>query len=158
MRGGSVGVLINAVGCTLRGCRVMHAATYGVQANTLLTLALTLILALALTLTLTLTLTSYGVQANALFTIDGCTIGECAGSGRGAGIVARAGCTQLRRNGLNENRVQKDSRDSEYLGYSPADCSGCLGRCTLALFLTRTRSRTRTRTQPEPEPEPEPEP
>ena len=98
------------------------------------------------------------MQANALFTIDGCTIGECARSGRGAGIVARAGCTQLRRNGLNENRVQKDARDSEYLGYSPADCSGCLGRCDLALFLTRTLTLTLTRTQPEPEPEPEPEP
>lgn len=104
VRGGSVGVLINAVGCTLRGCRVMHAV-------------------------------SYGVQANALFTIEGCTIGDCARSGRGAGIAARAGCTQLRRNGFNENRVQKDCNDSEYLGYSPADCNGCLGRCTCAAML-----------------------
>ena len=54
--------------------------------------------------------------------------------------------------------MQKDARDSEYLGYSPADCSGCLGRCDLALFLTRTLTLTLTRTQPEPESEPEPEP
>ena len=104
VRGGSVGVLINAVGVTLRRCRVQDAQTYG-------------------------------VKANAAFAIDGCTIGECARSGRGAGIAARAECTQLRCNGFNENRIQKDATDQMYLGFNAADCRGCVGRCTCGALL-----------------------
>lgn len=72
---------------------------------------------------------TYGVQANATFSIDGCTIGECAKSGRGAGISTRATCIQLRQNGINENRVQRDCYDTQYSGYNP-DCRGCVGTCS----------------------------
>ena len=73
---------------------------------------------------------TYGVYATARLAIEGCTIGLCATSGRGGGILARAGCEQLRlSSGLNENRVQRDANDKGYSGYGP-DCGGCVGRCT----------------------------
>ena len=105
VRGGSVGVHINAVGVVLRRCRIQNAE-------------------------------SFGVHANASFAIEACTIGMCAKSGRGGGIVARAGCQQIRgSNGVNENRVQRDANDKGYSGYS-GDCRGCVGRCTCsAMFL-----------------------
>jgi hypothetical protein len=105
VRGGTVGVWINAVGAVLRHCRVQGADTYG-------------------------------VQSNAAFAIEACTIGECAKSGRGAGILTRASVVQLRgKNGVNDNRVQRDCYDKEYLGYS-ADCRGCVGQCSCsAMFL-----------------------
>ena len=66
VRGGAVGVRINAVGVLMRRCRVTNAATWG-------------------------------IHSNALFTIDGCTIGDCGKvTQRGGGIVSRAGCTLLR--------------------------------------------------------------
>jgi len=103
IRGGKVGVLINAVGCILRRCRVQGAGTFG-------------------------------VRANADFTIEACTIGECAKSGAGGGILTRGACKQVRAsNGINENRVQTDAGDKHYSGYNP-DCRGCLGRCTCTAF------------------------
>jgi len=71
---------------------------------------------------------TYGVSANACFFIDGCTIGQCARSGRGGGILARGGLEQLRQNGMNENRIQRDHNDKGYCGY--IDCRGCVGRCS----------------------------
>ncbi|KAL3918657.1 MAG: hypothetical protein SGPRY_005929 [Prymnesium sp.] len=59
VRGGKVGVEINAVGCTLRRCRIQEASTFG-------------------------------IHANANFSIEGCTIGDCGKSGRGGGILSRA--------------------------------------------------------------------
>ena len=98
MRGGTVGVKINVVGCTLRRCRIQDAG-------------------------------SYGVSANATFTIEGCTIGGCAKAGRtGGGILARGSLRELRNGGgFNENRVQRDQNDKGYAGY--IDCRGCVGRC-----------------------------
>ena len=107
VRGGDVGVWINAVGCTLRRCRVQGAA-------------------------------SYGVRANATFAVEGCTIGDCAKSGKGGGILTRAapdGVTQVRApNGINENRIQRDQYDKGYKGYNP-DCLGCVGRCTCSAVM-----------------------
>ena len=100
MRGGIVGVHINAVGVVLRRSRVQSAGTYG-------------------------------VRADADFTIEACTIGECAKAGiGGGGILTRAGVKQVRAsNGFNENRVQTDASDKLFSGYNP-DCNGCVGRCT----------------------------
>jgi len=100
VRGGTVGVYLNAVGCVLRRCRVVQAGTFG-------------------------------VRANADFTIEACTIGDCAKSGvGGGGILTRAGVKEVRAaNGFNENRVQTDASDKDYSGYNP-DCNGCVGRCT----------------------------
>ena len=97
VRGGTVGVEISVVGCTMRRCRVQGAG-------------------------------SYGVYAHATFSIEACTIGDCAKFGRGGGILARAGCIEVRQDGRNENRVQRDASDKGYLGYNP-DCRGCTGRC-----------------------------
>jgi len=91
VRGGSVGIMVDAAGCVMNRCRVQGAATYG-------------------------------VRSNALFSIEGCVVGECGT----AGILARAGLTQNRNtNGYNENRVQRDQYDKTYSGYQ--DCKGCLG-------------------------------
>ena len=69
---------------------------------------------------------SFGVHALARVAIEGCVIGQCADGG----ILARAGCEQLRNDGgLNENRIQRDANDPGYAGFSP-DCRGCAGRCT----------------------------
>ena len=69
---------------------------------------------------------SFGVNALARLAIEGCTIGQCADGG----ILARAGCDQVRTcGGINENRVQRDANDPGYAGFSP-DCRGCVGRCT----------------------------
>jgi len=74
---------------------------------------------------------TYGVHANALFAIENCTIGHCAKSGRGGGILARGKCVQVREaTGLNENRVQRDAIDKGYGGYSDDCQSSCIGRCT----------------------------
>ena len=99
IRGGSTGVRINAVGCVMKRSRVTGAG-------------------------------SFGVQSMAHISVEACTIGECAKDGPpGGGILARAGCTQLRgSNGMNMNRVQRDHADNNYSGY--VDCRGCVGRCT----------------------------
>ena len=99
IRGGSTGVRINAVGCVMKRSRVTGAG-------------------------------SFGVQSMAHIAVEACTIGECAKDGPpGGGILARAGCTQLRgSNGMNMNRVQRDHADNNYSGY--VDCRGCVGRCT----------------------------
>ena len=95
-RGGSVGVMVNVMGCTLRGCRLQGARTFG-------------------------------VHANATFAIEGCTIGQC----RTGGISARKEVEQLRVNGCNENRVQRDPNDTQYMGYDK-NAHGCVGTCTCA--------------------------
>ena len=105
VRGGSVGIWINAVGCVLRRCRVQNARTFG-------------------------------VQSNADFSLEACTIGNCAMSGAGGGILTRACCTQLRsRSGVNENRIQRDGHDKEYSGYDPNDCRGCVGKCACSAMF-----------------------
>ena len=103
VRGGSVGIWINAVGCLLRRCRVKGATTYG-------------------------------IQSNANFSIEACTIGECGKSGRGGGVLTRAGVTQIRAaNGINENKVQREWYDKVYSGI---DCRGCVGQCTCSALFT----------------------
>ncbi|KAL1504111.1 hypothetical protein AB1Y20_010521 [Prymnesium parvum] len=78
---------------------------------------------------------NYGIHANANFSIEGCTIGDCGKSGRGGGILTRAECTQLRQiNGRNENRIQRDATDTAYSGYIP-NCRGCVGQCTCTAML-----------------------
>lgn len=95
-RGGAIGVLVNVVGCTLRGCRLQGAKTFG-------------------------------VHANATFAIEGCTIGQC----RAGGISARKEVEELRVSGCNENRVQRDPSDTQYMGYDKK-AHGCVGTCTCA--------------------------
>ena len=95
-RGGKVGVMVNVVGCTLRGCRLQGARTFG-------------------------------VHANATFALEGCTIGQC----RAGGISARKEVEELRVNGCNENRVQRDPNDTQYSGYD-RKAHGCVGTCTCA--------------------------
>ena len=106
MCSGRVAVLINAVGVTLRRCRVHGAATYGVHA-----------------------MATFGIEE---CTIGECARG---GFGGGilarAGVDQRRG-----RNGFNENRVQRDHNDTGYAGYSPIDCRGCLGRCTCSAMIS----------------------
>ena len=84
VRGGVNGVVVNAVGCTLRHCRAQGAA-------------------------------QYGVHANASVALEACTVGGC---GK-AGVLARAGLTELRSaGGINENRIQRDAWDKSYNGFS----------------------------------------
>ena len=106
VRGGGNGVVINAVGCQFRRCRVQGAQTFG-------------------------------VRANATFSISQCTIGKCATGGSiGGGILARASVIEVRRNGFNENRVQRDQNDKDYGGYQRVDCRGCKpNQCTCSAMM-----------------------
>ena len=67
----------------------------------------------------------YGVQSNANFSIEACVIGECGGSGRGGGVLTRAGVTQLRgTNGVNENKVTLDPDPDPDPGPGPGPSPG----------------------------------
>merc|ERR1712196_220772 len=75
---------------------------------------------------------TYGIQAIANFSIEGCTIGKCGLAKRGGGILTRAGVMQVRgANGIDENRVQREWFDKGYSGY---DCRGCVGVCVCSSF------------------------
>ena len=55
------------------------------------------------------------MHANASVALEACTVGGC---GK-AGVLARAGLTELRSaGGINENRIQRDAWDKSYNGFS----------------------------------------
>lgn len=103
LRGGNAGVVVSAAGVTLRGCRIQGAGTFGVLAK----------------------------PTFAHVRVEGCTIGDCAKSGWGGGILSRAGVTQL--GPPLENRIQTDQYDKGYSGYRQygqnhqAGCVCCAG-------------------------------
>ena len=105
VRKGKTGLVINAVGCTLRRCRVQKAASFGVQANAKLAIE--------------------GC------TIGDCgTSGWGGGIFARAGLLELR-----QSNGVNENRVQQDHNDKEYNGYKRdcQGCAGqCT--CTAMLY------------------------
>ena len=59
------------------------------------------------------------------FAIDRCIIGPC----RAGGISARKHVEQLTVAGFNENRVQRDAHDTDFMGYSEDAHGGAGQQC-----------------------------